>query len=101
MYHYTVAVRLKKNRPGNKYKKNKWNKQNEKIRLRKKGITEYKGLRKPAERAYNLRRNFVKDFKLNEKATSKNLENFLITAACLEDNCFDVEKFLEYVRCRV
>lgn len=36
----------------------------------------------------------MKDFKLNEKATSEmNLENFLITAL-LEDNCFDVEKFL-------
>lgn len=50
-------------------------------------------LKEATERAYNLRRNFVKDFKLNEKATSKNLENFLITAL-LEDNCFDVEKFL-------
>ena len=52
-----------------------------------------------------LRRNFVKDFTLNEKATSKNLENFIITAlleaALLEDNYFDVEKFIEYVGCRI
>ena len=46
-----------------------------------------------------MRRNFVKDFTLNEKATSKNLQNFIITAlleaALLEDNYFDIEKFIE------
>ena len=47
-----------------------------------------------AERTYTLRRNFVKDFTLNEKATSKNLQNFIITAL-LEDNYFDIEKFIE------
>ena len=52
-----------------------------------------------AERTYTLRRNFVKDFTLNEQATSKNLQNFIITAlleaALLEDNYFDIEKFIE------
>lgn len=33
-------------------------------------------LKELAERTYTLRRNFVKDFTLNEKATSKNLQNF-------------------------
>ena len=50
-------------------------------------------LKEATERAYNLRRNFVKDFKLNEKATSKNLQNFLITAQ-FENEWFDLEKFL-------
>lgn len=56
-------------------------------------------LKELAERTYTLRRNFVKDFTLNEKATSKNLQNFIITAlleaALLEDNYFDIEKFIE------
>ena len=51
-------------------------------------------LKELAERTYTLRRNFVKDFTLNEKATSKNLQNFIITAL-LEDNDFDIEKFIE------
>lgn len=51
-------------------------------------------LKELAERTYTLRRNFVKDFTLNEKATSKNLQNFIITAL-LEDNDFEIEKFIE------
>ena len=51
-------------------------------------------LKELAERTYTLRRNFVKDFTLNEKATSKHLQNFIITAL-LEDNYFDIEKFIE------
>ena len=68
------------NRPGNNAKEQvKQTEQENKIKEERDSK-----IRKLKELARNvhitLRRNFVKDFTLNEKATSKNLQNFIITA---------------------